>query len=463
MTERLGRADLHIHTLASDGTAGVVEILDHVERNTELDVIAITDHERIDAALAGRAIARDRGPALRGRRRRGGHDPRRPPARAVDRAAGEAVPNDARHDRGDPRPGRHRDPGASARALPAVRPGLRAPPAARRRAALPAGRDRGVQPDDARPAVARPRGPLRRGARRRPRGQLGRPRPRPRSGSATRRSQGTTAPRCGPRSPPARRTTTGRSTRPARSSRRSGRSCGSTAATPGRASAAGCDATARGATSATRPSTGPSIARRTSAGERRVAHARARLRRTGGRQDDARSHHRGPACPALPLQGRAQGGARHGARGTGGRPGIATAWRGRLRHPVRSHPANPRVRRRRRHREQLSPGAGRAGPPAAPRARRRPARPLPCRPLGGHRPLRAALPAGRPPPGPPRRRQGGRARRGPRERPLQPLDLAIPTVVVATDDGYDPGLEDILAFLTADAPAAGRLLAAARR
>jgi predicted metal-dependent phosphoesterase TrpH len=60
MTERLGRADLHIHTLASDGTAGVVDILDHVERNTELDVIAITDHERIDAALAGRAIARDR-------------------------------------------------------------------------------------------------------------------------------------------------------------------------------------------------------------------------------------------------------------------------------------------------------------------------------------------------------------------------------------------------------------------
>jgi predicted metal-dependent phosphoesterase TrpH len=61
VTERLGRADLHIHTVASDGTAGVVDILDHVERNTELDVIAITDHERIDAALAGRAIARDRG------------------------------------------------------------------------------------------------------------------------------------------------------------------------------------------------------------------------------------------------------------------------------------------------------------------------------------------------------------------------------------------------------------------
>jgi predicted metal-dependent phosphoesterase TrpH len=61
MTRRLGRADLHIHTLASDGTAGVVDILDHVERNTELDVIAITDHERIDAALAARSIAQDRG------------------------------------------------------------------------------------------------------------------------------------------------------------------------------------------------------------------------------------------------------------------------------------------------------------------------------------------------------------------------------------------------------------------
>lgn len=61
MTGRLGRADLHIHTLASDGTAGVVEILDHVEQAIELDVIAITDHERIDAAVAAAAIARDRG------------------------------------------------------------------------------------------------------------------------------------------------------------------------------------------------------------------------------------------------------------------------------------------------------------------------------------------------------------------------------------------------------------------
>ena len=61
MTDRLGRADLHIHTLASDGTAGAVEILAHVARAAELDVIAITDHERIDAALAARSMARDRG------------------------------------------------------------------------------------------------------------------------------------------------------------------------------------------------------------------------------------------------------------------------------------------------------------------------------------------------------------------------------------------------------------------
>ncbi len=60
MTAKLGRADLHIHTLASDGTSGIVEILDKVERETDLDVIAITDHERIDAALAARTMARDR-------------------------------------------------------------------------------------------------------------------------------------------------------------------------------------------------------------------------------------------------------------------------------------------------------------------------------------------------------------------------------------------------------------------
>ncbi len=55
------RADLHIHTVASDGTATVGAILDHVELYTDLAVIAIADHERIDAAVAAQAMARDRG------------------------------------------------------------------------------------------------------------------------------------------------------------------------------------------------------------------------------------------------------------------------------------------------------------------------------------------------------------------------------------------------------------------
>jgi predicted metal-dependent phosphoesterase TrpH len=59
-----GRADLHIHTVASDGIADVVSIIEDVAANGDLDVIAITDHERIDAALAGRSIARDRGLSL---------------------------------------------------------------------------------------------------------------------------------------------------------------------------------------------------------------------------------------------------------------------------------------------------------------------------------------------------------------------------------------------------------------
>jgi predicted metal-dependent phosphoesterase TrpH len=45
-----GRADMHLHTLYSDGTMEVQALLDHVERRTDLDLIAVTDHERIDGA-----------------------------------------------------------------------------------------------------------------------------------------------------------------------------------------------------------------------------------------------------------------------------------------------------------------------------------------------------------------------------------------------------------------------------
>jgi predicted metal-dependent phosphoesterase TrpH len=55
----LGRADMHLHTLYSDGTASVRSVLDHVEAHTDLDLIAITDHERIDGALRAREIHAD--------------------------------------------------------------------------------------------------------------------------------------------------------------------------------------------------------------------------------------------------------------------------------------------------------------------------------------------------------------------------------------------------------------------
>jgi predicted metal-dependent phosphoesterase TrpH len=42
---------MHLHSLWSDGTASIADILRHVEERTDLDVIAITDHERIDGAL----------------------------------------------------------------------------------------------------------------------------------------------------------------------------------------------------------------------------------------------------------------------------------------------------------------------------------------------------------------------------------------------------------------------------
>ncbi len=56
MVKALGKADLHIHSRADDGLATPREIVDHVEQNTDLDVIAITDHDEIAGALEARAI-----------------------------------------------------------------------------------------------------------------------------------------------------------------------------------------------------------------------------------------------------------------------------------------------------------------------------------------------------------------------------------------------------------------------
>lgn len=52
----LGRADLHIHSGAGDGVASVAEILDYVEHETDLDLIAITDHDLIHGSLDARHL-----------------------------------------------------------------------------------------------------------------------------------------------------------------------------------------------------------------------------------------------------------------------------------------------------------------------------------------------------------------------------------------------------------------------
>jgi predicted metal-dependent phosphoesterase TrpH len=52
---------MHIHSIASDGTATAAEILDYVEQHTDLDLIAIADHERAEAAFECQRLARERG------------------------------------------------------------------------------------------------------------------------------------------------------------------------------------------------------------------------------------------------------------------------------------------------------------------------------------------------------------------------------------------------------------------
>ena len=52
----LGRADLHIHSGAGDGVASVSEILEYVEHETDLDLIAITDHDLIHGSLDARDL-----------------------------------------------------------------------------------------------------------------------------------------------------------------------------------------------------------------------------------------------------------------------------------------------------------------------------------------------------------------------------------------------------------------------
>jgi predicted metal-dependent phosphoesterase TrpH len=57
----VGLADLHLHTLASDGLLSAIDVVDRIERTTELDLIAITDHDETSAALEAREYSVRRG------------------------------------------------------------------------------------------------------------------------------------------------------------------------------------------------------------------------------------------------------------------------------------------------------------------------------------------------------------------------------------------------------------------
>jgi predicted metal-dependent phosphoesterase TrpH len=57
----LGSADVHLHSLASDGLMAPEALVDHAEYLAGLDVIAITDHDELGAAFVARDYAARRG------------------------------------------------------------------------------------------------------------------------------------------------------------------------------------------------------------------------------------------------------------------------------------------------------------------------------------------------------------------------------------------------------------------
>src|SRR5438477_9979722 len=52
----MGSADLHLHTSHGDGLIELPALLAYVEERTDLDVIAVTEHDQIDAALRLREL-----------------------------------------------------------------------------------------------------------------------------------------------------------------------------------------------------------------------------------------------------------------------------------------------------------------------------------------------------------------------------------------------------------------------
>jgi len=54
----LSKADLHIHSDHSDGRPTIEEILEYTQHETNLDVIAITDHDTIEGALLAKELVK---------------------------------------------------------------------------------------------------------------------------------------------------------------------------------------------------------------------------------------------------------------------------------------------------------------------------------------------------------------------------------------------------------------------
>lgn len=54
----ISKADLHIHTNVSDGRPTPEDLVDWVAKNTDLNVIAITDHDEVDGAFIAQKYAR---------------------------------------------------------------------------------------------------------------------------------------------------------------------------------------------------------------------------------------------------------------------------------------------------------------------------------------------------------------------------------------------------------------------
>ena len=55
----MGKADFHMHTSLNDGTATVREVLNYVRDNTDLDVVAITDHDRLTGSYQALELANE--------------------------------------------------------------------------------------------------------------------------------------------------------------------------------------------------------------------------------------------------------------------------------------------------------------------------------------------------------------------------------------------------------------------